>query len=71
MKKTYTVTAQVTISLVAEVEAESTEEAENLAYDLRLPSLCNQCGGTQGGDSWSTSGEFDGEPERVRVEAEE
>jgi hypothetical protein len=69
MKKTYTVTAQVTISLVAEVEAESTEEAENLAYDL--PSLCNQCGGTQGGDSWSTSGEFDGEPERVRVEAEE
>ncbi len=65
--KTYTVTAVITISLHSEVEAESPEEAERLAENLELPTMCNQCAGSKH-DGWATSGEYDGIATNVEVE---
>lgn len=70
-KRTYRVTAAITISLNAEVKARSLEEAERLAVELRLPTLCAQCGADQGNGVWSTSGEFDGEPQDIEIETDE
>lgn len=59
---TYRVPATVTISMFVDVQAESIQEAWDLAERAPMMSLCHQCCRAEPGQ-WSTSGEIDGEPE--------
>lgn len=52
----------VTISMYVDVEADSPEEAKEIASRAGVMSLCHQCCRNHE-DQWSTSGEIDGEPE--------
>ena len=62
--KRFSVAGQVTISIYTIVEAESAEQAMEIAEGRDLPNLCHQCAGA--GDEnvqWSLTGELDGMPE--------
>ena len=63
----YLVSAEVTISVVTEVEAASATEAEAAASDYWMPSLCHQCAqaGKDEDETWSLTGELDGEPRHL------
>jgi hypothetical protein len=62
------VVAEVTISIHTYVEAESGEEAMDVAEGRPMHSLCYQCGGDSTVDEeWCTSGELDGSPVKMRV----
>lgn len=61
----FIVSANVTISVWTEVEADTEQEAMALAEDRPMQTLCHQCSGTrhsQGREEWRTSGELDGSP---------
>jgi hypothetical protein len=63
----YTASATVTISIYTTVEADSPEEAIELAREQPMQNFCAGC--TDGEDyRWVTSGELDGEPQDIRVE---
>lgn len=62
----YTVSANVTISVFTEVDADSAEEAEEKVSDRGMIGLCHQCGGSRDAEEvWCTSGELDGEPRHL------
>ena len=63
----YRVTATMTISVHVDVEAESPEQAKEIAEELPPMTLCHQCASSKG-EQWSTSGELDGQPENLEVE---
>lgn len=68
-KRTYQVTCLVTISLVAEVEAGSPEQAAAVAGALGLPAVHEGAYDVDLGDGdWHTGGELDGEPHDITVE---
>lgn len=55
----YTFGALVTISVSTTVEADSEEEALDIAEGRDMQGLCHYCARSKG-DFWSTSGELDG-----------
>lgn len=62
MKK-FAMAAEVTISLVAVVEAETLGEAMRKAEDLAVPDLCHVCSDAGDGTTeWQLTGSLDGEP---------
>jgi hypothetical protein len=61
------VTAQVTISILTDVDAPSEAEALDIAADLPMQSLCNACASGDPDGQWVTSGELDGTPDKVRA----
>lgn len=66
----YMVTSAITISMHTEVEADSAEEAKEIASQRGIMSMCHSCARSDGDDEeWRTSGELDGEP--VELFAEE
>lgn len=65
---TFRFSAEVTISLHAEIEAESEEEAREIVEAYEMPTLCYQCAGEQDEGHWSNTGEYDGEALNIRVE---
>lgn len=67
----FTVTGLLTISVFTKVEAPSAEQALKEA-ESRVPmSLCHYCArGESENREWVTSGELDGEPYDLCVEAE-
>jgi hypothetical protein len=67
----YRVNALVTISIHTDVEAESEQEAYDLAYDRPMQSFCHHCAGGDPEEVWSTSGELDGEPINLAAELSE
>ena len=72
----YHVTAMCTISVTTDVEAESEEEALEIAIDRGMQDLCYQCSGGQWSSldasrEWVTSGEIDGKPFNLMIEVEE
>lgn len=70
-KRPFHVTAQVTISLNAQVWASSEKEAVELAAELSMPSFNENRRYREHGvsdDEWRTSGELDGEPTDLVVE---
>lgn len=67
----YIVSASVTVSVWTEVEADTAEQARELAEDRPMQSLCHRCGETRRGqerEEWRTSGELDGTPSGLRAE---
>lgn len=68
--KRYRVISEVTISMSVVVEARDEIHARELASEAPMMSLCHQCAHGED-DCWSTSGEFDGEPIIVEVNAED
>lgn len=59
---TYIVSGYVTMSVVAEVEANSKAEAKRKAEELGIPGLCHQCSDAGGEDEWTLNG-FDDLPD--------
>jgi hypothetical protein len=57
-KRQYCFIVNATISLACEVEAESLEEAVELAQQAPLQTFCHQCAHGKAGH-WNTSGELD------------
>lgn len=57
----YLVTGTVTISCFVEVDAESEEQARELANRAGMQTLCGSCSYGEP-DTWNTSGELDGTP---------
>ena len=70
---TYTVHAEVTISIYTVVEAESLAEAKEIAEGRDMQSFCHQCAGgmNQEGEVWTICGELDGEACDLQVEEKE
>ncbi len=69
--KTYLVTSAITITVHTKVEASSKKEAKMIALERGVMGLCYQCGGSNRiNESWVTSGELDGSPEKI-LEIEE
>ncbi len=69
MKKRYIVRAIVGISVYTEVEAESLQEALDIADDRDLCSLSDpNSHGDKPCDVWCHSGEIDGTPKDLTVE---
>lgn len=67
--KRYTVNATVTISIYTEVEAESEEEALELAEGREMCSLVPPSRmGSRSDEVWCHCGELDGTPQDLRVE---
>ncbi len=66
-KKRYRVTGTLTITVITDVEATSEADARDLALDLPVMTLCNQCADGDPKVHWITSGELDGSPEIVEV----
>lgn len=65
----YTVVGLLTISVHTRVEANSPEEAIEIARGRDVPGLCHQCSNSERADEeWSTSGELDGEPYDLAIE---
>jgi hypothetical protein len=58
----YLFVVNTTISMHTEVEADSLEEAVELAKNNPVMSLCHQCSSHEDDKYWVTSGEFDCEP---------
>lgn len=65
----YRVTAQVTISLHADIEADSAAEAQVMADELEMPTIHQDYSQPDG--EWATSGELDGEACNIGVEESE
>lgn len=63
-KRKYLVSATCTISLHTMVEATSKEEAIEIASQRDIPQIIDQ---SDLNESWSTSGELDGEPQDLEV----
>lgn len=65
----FLVRAEVTISVLTEVEADDESEANEIASQRDLIHLCHQCASSRDIDSeWVTSGELDGSPMKFSVE---
>lgn len=66
----FRVNAEVTITILKTIEAESKEAAIEAAHDLSMPSLCYQCsgGGEGDDDTWELTGELDGSACEITVE---
>ena len=59
----YRVSGYLTMSCIADIEANSEEEARAKALGLSCPSLCHQCDDAGGdGETWQLNG-FDDPPE--------
>lgn len=59
----FQVNAMLTISVITDVEADSREEAKEIALARSVIGLCHQCSGTRTVDEeWCTNGELDGTP---------
>jgi len=58
----YRVRAMMTISVYTDVEADSPEQAIELAGEHGNQGFCNQCSNGNADEEWVTSGELDGEP---------
>lgn len=62
-RKVYRLSGYLTVSCVADIEANSEEEAREKAAQLSCPSLCHQCEDAGGDpDTWQLNG-FDDPPE--------
>ncbi len=57
----YIVSGYLTISVCAEIEADSEAEAKTKAEALDTPPLCHQCDGSGGEGCWTLNG-FDDPP---------
>jgi hypothetical protein len=68
VKRKYRVCADVTISVSTVVEAESKEQAIEMAQEREMQGLCHQCSTGNDREEWSLSGEIDGEPMNLRIE---
>lgn len=68
MANRYMVTGHITISVCTEVEADSAREAERVARDRPVMSLCAQCAAGEPEHEWVTSGELDGSVRSIRAE---
>jgi hypothetical protein len=66
----YRVNALVTVSISTVVEAANEYEALDVATERAMPRLCHQCSGGDAEESWTTSGEFDGEAFDLEAEPE-
>lgn len=69
----YLVMAEMTISVHTEVEADTLEEAIEIAQGRPVMGLCHQCAASAGSshadlEEWRTNGELDGEPARIQAE---
>jgi hypothetical protein len=64
----FSVFATVTISISTEVEANTPQEAAEIAGERGMIGLCHQCASGDPEQEWVTSGELDGTPENVRAE---
>ena len=71
MMAKFRATATVTISLSKEIEADTQEEADEIANGLSLPSLCWSCDGAGKGnpDQWELNG-LDGSPDNIEIESD-
>jgi len=69
MKKKYRFSAEVTISVWTEVEAESEEEARDIALGNPMMDLCGYCSQMQPDGLWVTNGDLDGEPQNVKLDS--
>lgn len=63
--KRYFVTSSIVITVHTEVEANSVREAKRIALGRGVMSLCHHCASIEGSDEWVTSGELDGQPEKI------
>ncbi len=68
MKKKYTITGMLTISVHTEIFANSEAEAMKKANRRSVQSLCHQCARGDSKMEFCTSGELDGEPYDLKVE---
>jgi hypothetical protein len=68
---TWNVSAEMTISVQTEVEADTEEEARAIAEDRGVQGLCLQCAGGEPTAEWITSGELDGQPMITRLEKQD
>lgn len=59
----YRIKALLTISVSTDVEADSIEEAREIAADRPIIDLCHQCSVGDADEQWVTSGELDGSPQ--------
>jgi hypothetical protein len=67
--KRFRVAGVATISVHTDVDAETPEEAIQIAKWRPMQRLCFQCSGAEGADDeWRTSGELDGEPDELEAE---
>lgn len=65
----YQVNGTATISMHTVVEADSPEEAKEIAQERAVQGLCHGCANARGADEeWRTNGELDGEPGDLEVE---
>lgn len=64
----FVVVSEVTISMHTRVEAKTAKEAVRVAEGRGMVGLCHQCSGGDPREEWVTSGELDGEPQKIRVE---
>ncbi len=64
--------ATITISLSKAIEAETQEEADEIANSLGVPDLCCLCAnaGERSPDEWELSGSLDGSPDGIEVESD-
>lgn len=67
----YLVTGHITISVHTEVEATSRGLAKRKALERNVQSLCHQCSSQDAREEWVTSGELDGDPVVIDIEASE
>jgi hypothetical protein len=65
----YYLSAAVTISVSAEVEAESAEDVIRKGEELGMPMLCAQCTRHHDDDCWRLS-EIDGEAQNINAEVD-
>lgn len=62
----FTFSGMVTVSLYTEVEADSLQEALEIAEQRGIQGLCHQCSGRDHDTQWSLTGELDGEVVEIR-----
>ncbi len=58
----YSVIANITISVSTDVEADSEEQARELALERGVQGLCHHCASADGERQWVAGGELDGQP---------
>lgn len=64
-KKTFSFVTCAGITLTTDVEAETLEEAIEIAESRAIQSLCNQCASPDYKEEWGTTGELDGSPGKL------
>lgn len=67
--KEFTITAAVTVSVFTKVKANSIKEAMAEAKTRSLQGLCHECSSGSPETEWSLTGELDGEPTDLKVDA--